>query len=100
LKGRDYLVIWPVYFDLNRSRSEGRKVAKKYAIPNPSLRDLVEAIKKLGLEHIVEENKYYPKFWWLYKGRVLVKKREPKSKLLKKIGEILRSSYELSGKRT
>jgi len=85
-----YIVVWPVYFDSERSRSEGRKVAKEFSVPNPSLDEIIKALEKLNVKYVVERDKLYPKFWWLYKGRVLVEKRMNKAELLRTIGRVLK----------
>ena len=84
-------VIWTVNLDARKTRSEGRKIPLKYAVPNVRLQELVEACKALGLSFEVEE-KRYPKFWWEEGGRVVVEKRGSKIALMveiaKKIAEL------------
>ncbi len=91
MKRTDYIVLWPIYFDSTKSRSEGRKVPKSLALPSPKLEELVEAVKRLGLNYIVEEEKRYPRFWWETRGRLLVERRERKSLILKNVARELRS---------
>ncbi|HIP25101.1 MAG TPA: signal recognition particle protein Srp19 [Archaeoglobus profundus] len=84
-------VIWTVNLDSRKTRSEGRKIPRKYAIPNVKLAELIQACKELGLEFEVEHKKY-PKCWWEEGGRVVVPKTKSKIKLMidiaKKIAEI------------
>lgn len=84
-------VIWTVNLDSRKTRSEGRKISLKYAIPNVKLAELVEACKELGIEFRVEEKKY-PKCWWEECGRVVVPKTKSKIHLMieiaKKISEL------------
>ncbi len=86
-------VIWTVNLDSRKTRSEGRKIPLKYAVPNVRLAELVEACKALGLEFEVEEKKY-PKCWWEEGGRVVVPKSESKIRIMieiaKKIAELRR----------
>lgn len=82
---RDMIVLWPTYFNAECTRSEGRKVQKKIAIKSPSVEDIAAAVKSLGLRFKVEEDKSYPTFWWKKEGRVLVEKKNSKSKLIKEI---------------
>lgn len=82
-------VLWPEYFDINLTRSEGRKVKKSLAIAQPNTELISRACQSLGLEHKVEEDKAYPGQWHHKKGRVLVEKKMPKSQLLLKVGERL-----------
>lgn len=88
-RGEDKYVIWPIYFDKSVSRSEGRKISKKQAADNPSLEDISKAAKSLGLKPIAEKNAGFPSRFWKKEGRILVDKKEPKSKILKKIASKL-----------
>src|SRR5438045_1088412 len=40
--------IYPVYFDRNRTRAEGRRVGLEKAVFNPLAREIVNAVGKLG----------------------------------------------------
>jgi signal recognition particle subunit SRP19 len=82
-------VLWPEYFDINLTRSEGRKVKKPLAIAQPNTELISRACQSLGLEFKVEEDKAYPGQWHHKKGRVLVEKKMSKSQLLMKVGERL-----------
>jgi signal recognition particle subunit SRP19 len=84
-RGDDKYVIWPIYFDKSISKLEGRKVAKKYAIEKPSSESIIKAAKSLGLNPILEKSSAYPSRHWKKEGRVLVEKKDSKSKLLVKI---------------
>ncbi|RLE66899.1 MAG: signal recognition particle protein Srp19 [Thermoprotei archaeon] len=86
---RRFVVLWPIYFDRGKSRSEGRKVAKSLAIERPSLKDLEEAVKSLKYEYLIEEDKKHPASWFEHQGRLLVYTEEKKSKVIKKIAEKL-----------
>jgi len=94
---RDKWVIWPVYFDANVSRKEGRKVSKELAIKNPSIDDIYKAAKKLGLNPVKEE-KAYPKRWWRKEGRLLIDKKGKKMEIIKKIAEFLKENRVMSQK--
>ncbi len=84
------VVLWPRYFDARHSRREGRRVPRSLAVPSPELEELVRAVDRLGLGYEVEEQAAHPAEWWAPKGRVLVDKRMPKSRLLRLVGEELR----------
>jgi len=85
-RGDRIYVIYPEYFDITLSRSDGRKVAKKYAVPSPRLEDITRAAKAVGLRPIVEENVAYPGKWWKKSGRIIVPKKMKKSQMLIKMG--------------
>ncbi len=85
-------VLWPVYFDLHRKRSEGRRVPKGLAVENLEIPEIARAIKSMGLEYEVDYDARYPAFWWRESGRVLVKTDMKKEKLLKKAAEIIKNN--------
>ncbi len=82
-------VLWPEYFDINLTKAEGRKVKKALSIPQPTTELISKACQSLGLEHKVEADRAYPGKWYDKKGRVLVDKSMPKSRLLVQVGERL-----------
>ena len=86
-------VIWPCYFDVNLSRSEGRRVAKRIAIKEPTV-DLVEkAAKALRLNPTVEQTAHHPTRPWKRCGRILIDKTQKKENSIKQIAEKLRSRF-------
>ena len=88
-RGDDKYVIWPIYFDKSLSKLEGRKVPKKNAVEKPSIDDIVKAAKSLGLNPFLEKNVAHPSRHWKKEGRVLIDKKDSKSKLLIKIANRL-----------
>ena len=88
-KGEDKYVIWPIYFDKSVSRHGGRKVSKKHAVEKPSIEDIVKSAKSLGLNPVLEKNCSHPSNHWKNDGRVLVDKKDSKSKLLAQIANRL-----------
>ncbi|RLE82649.1 MAG: signal recognition particle protein Srp19 [Thermoprotei archaeon] len=92
MRNRDYYILWPVYFDKNRSRREGRRVPLNLAVENPSVDEISFAVKKMGLEPVVERDKAHPTTWFELKGRVLVRKdsyKFNKNHLVRNVGKIL-----------
>ena len=81
-KGEDKIVIWPMYFDKQLSRISGRKVSKKHAVEKPSLEAIAKASKSLHLNPVVEKDACHPSRVWKKEGRVLVDKKDTKSKIL------------------
>ncbi len=81
------LIIWSSYIDCNKSRAEGRKIPKELCINNPKLRDISEALKKMGYNTEIVKNKCYPREWWENVGYVKVKVDDDvhKLELIKKI---------------
>jgi signal recognition particle subunit SRP19 len=85
MKDKGKLVIWPVYIDQTRSRSNGRIISRKSSVKEPQLNEIKEAALELGLNPEVEAEKAYPKAWWEVSGRVLVDNKGPKSVIAKQI---------------
>ncbi len=71
-KYKDFQCLYPVYFDVNRSRTEGRRVGKELAVENPMAREIVNACARLRLETLFEPSKIHPKDW-ANPGRVKIK---------------------------
>ncbi|WEU39911.1 MAG: signal recognition particle protein Srp19 [Candidatus Odinarchaeum yellowstonii] len=89
MKKRDFIIIWPQYFDKAFSRARGRRVPLKYAVMNPSLSDLIKAASTLGYSFEVDREARYPACWWIESGRLLIKKTASKSEIIKNIYKIL-----------
>jgi signal recognition particle subunit SRP19 len=68
----NFQCLYPIYFDGNRSRAEGRRVGKELAVENPLAREIVSACAALGLETLFEPTKLHPKDW-SNPGRVKIK---------------------------
>jgi signal recognition particle subunit SRP19 len=71
-KYKDFQCIYPIYFDRNRTRKEGRRVGIEGAVENPLAREIVAACGRLRLETLFEPTKLHPKDW-ANPGRVKVK---------------------------
>jgi signal recognition particle subunit SRP19 len=72
---KHYQCIYPVYFDANRTRAEGRRVGAESAVQNPLAREIVDAVQLLGLKTVFEPGKMHPKDW-ANPGRVRVLVKE------------------------
>ena len=72
---KSWQCLYPVYFDISRSRVEGRRVGKKQAVQNPLAREIVDAVQALGLKVVFEPGKIHPKDW-SNPGRVRVAVKE------------------------
>ena len=88
-RGEDKYVIYPIYFDKSVSKLAGRKVSKKQSIEKPDIESISKAAKSLGLNPVLEKNVSYPSKHWKKEGRVLVDKKDSKTKLLKQIASRL-----------
>jgi len=94
LKDKTKLVIWPVYLDATKSRSEGRLLSMKDSVRSPVLKEIEKAALELNLAPVVEPAKVHPKSWWVTSGRVLVDKKAPKSVIAKQIAQKITKTRE------
>ena len=87
------ITLWPEYFDINRTRSEGRRLPKELCVQNPDLDIIAKGAMILDLEYEVREDMSYPKAPRAQHGCVKVEKGVmSKTELLPKIGETLVSN--------
>lgn len=86
------ILFWPQYFDLKKTRAQGRRVPKKFAIEKVSTKDLMMAASKLGYSAQLESNYRYPRSWWGEPGRVAIDtKGKKKSKVLLEIAKEIKN---------
>lgn len=84
------IVLWPEYFDAERTRSQGRRLPKKLCVKNPSLDMISKGALILDLEYEVYEDKAYPSNWAAKRGCVRVERgKMSKTDILPEIGKIL-----------
>lgn len=72
---KHYQCLYPLYFDANKTRSEGRRVSASQAVQNPLAREIVDAVQLLGLKTVFEPGKTHPRDW-ANPGRVRVLVKE------------------------
>ncbi|MFW9823931.1 MAG: signal recognition particle subunit SRP19/SEC65 family protein [Candidatus Thorarchaeota archaeon] len=88
---KPFLIFWPQYFDIKRSRSNGRRLPIKFALDKVTTSDISKAAKSLGYNAVIEKDYKYPKSWWDDPGRVVIDgKGKKKSKILLEIAKELR----------
>lgn len=85
----DKAIIWPVYFDCNKTRKDGRRVPKSIAVQSPKILEIKEAADTLGLQNDVNLEAHFPKAPWAKSGMLLVEKREAKEKIIQKLAKQL-----------
>lgn len=85
----DKFIIWPIYFDCNKSRKEGRRVPKNLAVISPKILEIKEAADKLGLENEANVEARFPKMPWAKTGMLLVEKREAKEEIIQDLAKHL-----------
>lgn len=84
------IVLWPEYFDISRSRAEGRRLPKSLCVNKPDLDIIAKGAMILDLEYKIIEDAAYPSNSNEKNGCVRVEKgKMKKTTLLSKIGETL-----------
>lgn len=82
-------IIWPIYFDITKTRKEGRRVPKNCAVQSPKILELKEAADKLSLENEVNLETRFPKTPWVKGGSMIVAKHESKEIIIQKLAKQL-----------
>lgn len=92
------IVIWPAYLTAGKTKSDGRIIARKYAVKTPKVEEIEEVARIHSLEPVVEEEKAYPKTHWEKSGRVLVNKKfgDRKVEIVNKIARGIKELREKS----
>ena len=84
------IVLWPEYFDISRSRAEGRRLPKSLCVDKPDLDIIAKGAMILDLEYTIIEDAAYPSNSNEKNGCVRVEKgKMKKTTLLSKVGETL-----------
>jgi signal recognition particle subunit SRP19 len=89
MRKQNKIFLWSVYFDTNTTRADGRRVPKKLAVSSPKLEEIQIAAKRLGLQPVTVSDAAHPSSPWRRTGLLVIPKKEPKGKVLKKIAEEL-----------
>ena len=89
MRKKNKIILWSVYFDANKTRTDGRRVPKKHAVSAPKIEELQRAAKRLGLQPETVSDAAHPSSPWRKTGLLLVPKSKSKSKTLKKIAKEL-----------
>lgn len=79
-------IIYPCYFDSHSTREQGRRVPLFIAKPDPSMKDVIIALKKNRLSYQIE-GKSHPSYWWKGDGRVVVTHTGSKQELLLRVAK-------------
>jgi signal recognition particle subunit SRP19 len=91
---KPFIIFWSQYFDAKRTRAQGRRVPKKYAVEKVSASEIDKIANKLGYQTQYEASYKYPRTWWDDGGRVLVDtKGKIKSKVLIELAKELKKIH-------
>ena len=87
MRKQDKALIWPAYFDSNRTRKMGRRVSKNLAVKSPKIQELIDVVSKLGFQCELIPEVSYPKKPWVKTGLLLIENKYPKEQLINKIAK-------------
>lgn len=79
------ITIWPQYMDKKLTHSQGRKIAKEFAVSEPTINEIERALKRLNLSHSIQKERSYPGKWYENSGRALVEWEGTKLELIKEV---------------
>ena len=83
-------IIYPEYFDKNKSRSNGRKVPKRLTVKNPHVEDIADILDGMDVPNRMEKHASHPAHWYEENGRIIIpKQKEKKLEFLKKLSKKL-----------
>jgi len=91
MRKQEKIIIWPSYFDMARTRMDGRRVSKSLAVAAPRIGEVKEAAEKLGLASELVPDAGYSKTPWVKTGMLLVEKKGSKNQTIGLIaGQLLK----------
>ncbi len=97
-KERRSIVLYPAYFDAERSRDDGRRVARRQAMNGPTVEEIAQAAEALGLKPNLEAERAHPTTPWNRQGRVLVKAEYYKTSVVRKVAEKMKEGRAAKAK--
>ncbi len=82
-------ILWPAYFDVSKTRKEGRRVPRNIAVLNPNVAELQKVAERLGMKPEVDAEAAHPLTHWRKSGRLWVQRKGTKTQTLMKIAKEL-----------
>jgi signal recognition particle subunit SRP19 len=89
MRQQDKVIIWPAYFDLTKTRKDGRRVPKSIAVVSPKILEIKDAVEKLRFDFELKIEAGYSKTPTLKTGMLLVKKKDSKEQTIEEIAKQL-----------
>jgi signal recognition particle subunit SRP19 len=89
MRKQNKIVLWPVYFDANKTRMEGRRVPKKLATQSPNLDEIQKAVKRMGLQPEIIPDAIHPSSPRQKTGLLIIPKKDSKVETLRKVAKEL-----------
>ncbi len=98
MKG-DRLMVWPANIDSEISRRGGRRVPRDRAVEKPTIKEMEEAARRLGIEYESDPGAARPSEPRMARGRLLITKDRPKAALLGEIARLVKEGRSRSQRR-
>jgi signal recognition particle subunit SRP19 len=79
LKDYEHIILWLDYFNKHLSKRKGRKVKRDRAVFDPTIIELIDAVKSIGYNPLTEETNdkaRYPRRSFVRSGYVMLPKSE------------------------
>lgn len=106
MKDYDHVILWLDYFNKNLKLRQGRKVKRDRAVFDPTIAELVDAVKAAGFDvadDAVNDHARFPRRSFVKSGYVMIAKKEgvKKSKVIGSVAEKLgqKRARQKSGKK-
>jgi signal recognition particle subunit SRP19 len=99
LKDYEHIILWLDYFNKHLSKRKGRKVKRDRAVFDPTIIELIDAVKSIGYNPLTEETNdkvRYPRRSFVRSGYVML----PKSEDIKKTAIIDNVAEKMIQKRS
>ena len=100
MKDYEHVVIWLDYFNKTLPRNKGRKLSRDKCVFDPSLKELIDATKAVGIEPTETEDQVrFPKRPYVRSGYIVLEKKSTKTSIMNKISEKLVSKRTKDSKK-
>ncbi|MBV9668769.1 MAG: hypothetical protein JO327_11650 [Nitrososphaeraceae archaeon] len=83
MKDYEHIILWLDYFNKHLSKRKGRKVKRDRAVFDPTIIELIDAVKSIGYNPLTEETNdkaRYPRRSFVRSGYVMLPKSEDTKK--------------------
>ena len=92
MKDYEHIILWLDYFNKHLSKRKGRKVKRDRAVFDPTIIELIDAVKSIGYNPLTEETNdkaRYPRRSFVRSGYIMLPKLEDakKSSIITTIAE-------------
>jgi len=94
MRSKGKIVLWPSYFDLDLSSSQGRDVPRKNAMRGIKAEEIYKAAVDLGFKADLNDQAAHPSRPWDKRGLVLIEKEGTKREILLKIAIRIKENRE------